>query len=264
VATIDNGWITIRLRVPVMPPGPKPAVIGALPDPETLLAAGLVVVTYGINWHLLAGLVPPNPAPPKNTVGVWLLASPTPQTIGKAYLDLIAHDATQVIPKVVDYLGTVPDVDPARIGIVGSSTLGFTALQAVATDRRLAAAAILVACGDYHTFLHLSSLAMNGQPLDLDPDYERWLRANEPIGRPERLVHAALLMVNGTDDPAVPSPCAVETAGVLRTAYARAGVPDRFRFVLVPGGGHNLGSEAGHEVLAWWYRWLVRTAANGP
>jgi alpha-beta hydrolase superfamily lysophospholipase len=104
---------------------------------------------------------------------------------------------------------------------------------------------------------------MDGKPLDLDPDYERWLRENEPIARPERLVQTAILMVNGTDDAAVPSACAVETAGILRTAYARAGMPERFRFVLVPGAGHNLGSEAGHEVLAWWYRWLLRPSPFG-
>jgi alpha-beta hydrolase superfamily lysophospholipase len=250
----------VRLRIPPAPAGGRrPAVIGALPDPDAAVAAGIVVATYRVNWHLLAGLRGPNPKPPPpNVVGVWLLASPSPRTIGQAYLGLIAHDATHVIPRIVDHLEAQPEVDPARIAVAGISTSGFMALQAVAAEPRLAAAAAVVACGDYHAFLHLSNLAMNGQPLDLDPDYARWLRANEPVAHPARLVHAAVLMVNGADDPAVPAACSIETARTLARAYARAGAPERFRFVLVPGAGHNLGGRAPYEVLAWWYRWLLR------
>ena len=256
--TIEKGWITVRLQLAPGPAGRRPAVIGSVPDPEALVAAGAALVTYQVNWDLLAPLKPPEPVPPPaNTVGVWLLASPTPRTVGKAYLQLIANDATRTIPEVVDYLATVPEVDPARIGVAGVSTTGFTALQAVAADPRLVAATVLVACGDYHTFLHLSDLAMNGAPLDLDPAYDRWLRTQEPVAHPARLVHAAVLMVNGADDAAVPTACASETARILRRAYARAGVTERFRFVLLPGAGHDLGELAAHEVLAWWYRWLL-------
>jgi hypothetical protein len=254
--TLEGGTITVRVRIPSAPPGPKPAVLGTLADPATLLASGIVVVTYGFNWNLIAAKLPPPPAPPKNTVGLWLLAAPSPKTIGTGYLHLIAHDATLVIPRVLDHLAGVPEVDPTRIAIAGSSTVGFTALQAVAADRRLAAAVVAVACGDYHRFLHRSSLAMNGRPLDLEPRYDRWLRQNEPVAHPDRLVHAALLMVNGADDPAVPAVCATETARVFAAAYAAAGVPERFRFLLVPGGGHVLGDRVPYEELAWWYRWL--------
>jgi len=73
-ATIDNGWITVRLQIPPTPAGRKPAVIGSVPDPDALLAAGAIVVGYKIHWDLLSGLQPPGPpAPPaENTVGVWL------------------------------------------------------------------------------------------------------------------------------------------------------------------------------------------------
>ncbi len=257
---IDGRWITARIEIPATPPGPKPVVIAPTADADVLLAAGTILVTYSVNWHLLAGLAPPEPAPPppENTVGVWLLASPTPKTIGKVFLTLIDYNARQAIPKVIDHLVTMPEVDPARIGVAGNSTNGFTALEAAAADPRIAAAAVVVACGDYHSFLHLSSLAMNGKPLDLDPAYDAWLREREPIRRPDRLVHSAVLMVNGADDVAVPAPCATRTARALRAAYRRAHVPERFRFVLIPGSSHNLDERAAHEVLAWWWRWLLR------
>src|SRR5437016_6167520 len=190
-------------------------------------------------------------------LAVWLVASPTPKTIGKSYLTFVAYDANEAIPKVLDYLATLPDVDPARTGIGGTSTSGFVALQAIAVDRRLIGAAVVSACGDYHRFLHLSNLAMNGHPLDLDPAYDAWLRTQEPIRHPESLVHAALLMVNGAEDRAVPLSCAEATARTLQRAYVRRRLARRFRFVVVPSVGHVLGPRATDATMAWWRRVLA-------
>jgi dipeptidyl aminopeptidase/acylaminoacyl peptidase len=155
----------------------------------------------------------------------------------------------------------VPEVDPRRVGLVGSSTHGFVALEA-AVDPRITAVAAVAACGDYHGFLHRSSLAMNGAPLDLDPTYAAWLRDQEPVTRAGELTHAAILLINGADDAAVPASCARATADVLRRAYERAHAAERFRFLLVPGAGHNdLGPLAREQMLAWLLRWLA--AAGG-
>jgi hypothetical protein len=260
VVDIAKGFITVRLQVPAAPAGPKPAVISLLGENETLLAGGMVVVTYRLNWELLKGLRPaPDPAAPpapKNTVGAWLLASPTPKTVGQGYFGLIAANA-DAVSTVIDYLDSVPDVDPARIAIGGTSTGGFIALEATAAEARIKAAVILAACGDFHGFLHLSSLGMQGEPLDLDPTYDRRLREREPIRHPARLTHAALLLVCGTDDVAIPISCARDTARTFASAYRHAGVPERFRFVPVEGAGHNdVGERARGEALAWLQRWL--------
>jgi predicted esterase len=261
---LAGGFITARLEIPRTPAGPKPAIISPATERDAVLAAGAVVVTYRVNWGLLKGLAPPPPpdSPPKpapsNTVGAWLLAAPSAKTVGKGYFDLIAYNANSAVPTVVDHLVTVPEIDPTRIGIGGRSTGGITALQAVAAEPRLAAAAVTVACGDYRCFLHRSTLGMKGAPLDLDPAYAAKLDEVDPIRHPERLAHAALLMVNGADDLAVPLPCAERTTVVLRKAYARAGTPERFRSVVFQGEGHNLDARADQEVLAWWYRWLLR------
>src|SRR5437016_27036 len=255
--SLEGGFLTVHVAVPSGPGGRKPAVIAPPGDHEALLAAGIVAVSYRVHWEFLRALAPPEPPATENRVGVWLLASPTPKTIGKSYLTFVAYDANEAIPKVLDYLATLPDVDPARTGIGGTSTSGFVALQAIAVDRRLIGAAVVSACGDYHRFLHLSNLAMNGHPLHLDPAYDAWLRTQEPIRHPESLVHAALLMVNGAEDRAVPLSCAEATARTFRRAYARRRLSRRFRFVVVPGMGHVLDARATDATMAWWRQVLA-------
>src|SRR2546427_413346 len=169
----------------------------------------------------LAPPPPPEPAAPpapKNTVGAWLLASPTPKTVGQGYFGLIAANA-DAVSTVIDYLGTVPDVDPARIAIGGTSTGGFIALEATAADARIRAALIIAACGDYHRFLHLSSLGMKGEPLDLDPAYHKRLREWEPPRHAARPTPPALLLVSGPEDLALPISRARATTPLVASSY---------------------------------------------
>lgn len=285
---IENGFVGITLEIPREPPGPKPAVIAFLDGRERLHEAGWVTVQYQIHWETLSGLAPkqdapaappapaesppagsqpvpgvpaagaaaapPTPAP--RMWGKWLLASPARETVGKGYFELIDLQASYVIPRVLDALAGVPEVDGSRLAVVGTSTTGFVALQA-ARDRRLRAAVSLVASGDYPCFLERSTLAMDGEPLVLDPAYRRFLLARDPARHPRRLVHAAVLMVNGREDAAIPYACAQVTAERFAAAFARAGVPERLR-VVVQDGGHNLGPEASFEALAWLHRWIGR------
>jgi dienelactone hydrolase len=237
-------------------------VISLLGERDVLLGAGFAVVTFTVHWELLRGLapapLPPEPAPaPAPGVGVWLLASPTAGTVGQRYFGLVAAQV-KTIRRVLDHLQTSPLVDASRIGIAGSSTNGFAALEATAGDPRIRASAVVAACGDYHRFLELSSLAMRGAPLTLDPSYSHELRMREPIRHPDRLLHAAVLLVNGAADVAVPPACARETADALQRAYTDAGVPERFHFVLVEGAAHSqLGPRARDEAVAWFARWLA-------
>ena len=260
-----GGFVQLRLDIPASPPGPKPTVVSLVDGREQLLEMGMVVASYRQNWEPLKARAPPPPPepPPKNTVGVWLLAAPTPKTVGKGWFAMISLDAESILPQVLAYLATLPEVDASRIGIIGSSTKGFAVMR-TAADSRIAAAVVLAACGDYHTFLHLSPLAMNGAPLDLDARYDAQLRRLEPIRHPARFTHAAILMMNGTADAAVPIECARSTARAFERAYASAGVPERFRFVEVGGAGHNdLGAGTPAEVGAWLHRWLRPLAPPG-
>jgi len=262
---LQQGFLEVRVEAPDDPPGPKPTVLSYVEEFRVpLLEAGFVVVSYALHWELLGGLAKPQPAsapppgdapPAAKPVGKWLLASPSPAVIGKGYLGLIDGNARSTIPQVLDALATDPDVDPKRIGILGFSTNGFTALHAGSLNPRLRAVVAIAACGDYHTFLHHSTLAMNGEPLALAPDYDQWLREVEPMRHPLRLVHAAVLMVNGRADLPIPIACAESTARALRKAYAAVRRPDAFRFVVIDE-GHVMGSRAKREAMDWLGRWL--------
>ncbi len=256
--TLDNGAITVRLEIPPAPAGPKPAILSNLNEGPRMRAEGVVIVTYTIDWTRLKGAPPPVVDKGDHPVGKWVLAASTPATLGQQYLEQIAATATLVIPRVLDYLETVPEVDGSRLAITGASTNGFIALQAVAADKRLGVASVAAACGDYHTFLRLSAMGMEGAPLALDPAYERWLRAQEVINHPRQVVHAALLMVNRAKDPLVPIACADETNAVLARAYAASGHRDRYRYVRVEDAeGHGLGPREDAENLAWLRQWLL-------
>jgi fermentation-respiration switch protein FrsA (DUF1100 family) len=278
--SLQRGFITGVLKIPVLPRGPKPAILRPMVSHDLLLARGIVVVQFQTNWQMLASLarpeseleggVPPAAVPGSQaesespTVGRWLLAAPRAGLVGRDYFNYIAVEASKIVPEVLDHLESVPEVDPRRIAIGGSSTTGFVALEALVQEPRLSAAAIRVACGDYHAFLRESSLALDGEPrwlvdgkLVLDDDYEAGLREREPVRFADRLPPRPLLLLNGALDRAVPVACARETARAFGDAYARHGETDRFRFVLYEDRPHDLGQDADREILAWWEHWLL-------
>jgi hypothetical protein len=202
---LADGAVSVRLDIPFSPPGRKPTILG---DTHALMNAGFVAVSYTVNWQRVSGAKPPA-TPSADTVGKWVLASPSAGVLGERYLRDIAATATTYVPLILDWLESVPEVDPERFGIAGSSTNGFVALQAVAADRRLRAAVAVTACGDYHTFLRDSAMGMRGEPLRLDAAYARWIRDQEIIHHPERMTHAAVLMINQDGDELFPVACAV-------------------------------------------------------
>lgn len=270
--SLQGGFITGTLRIPSLPAGPRPVVLQPVVDAEELLARGIAVVRYQMNWQMLAGLEPerpaeqaqqPSPAEPAESVGRWLLAAPRPGIVGREYFGLIAAEARRIVPLVMDRLEDEPGIDPSRVAIAGSSTRGFVALEALVEEPRLAAGVVRVACGDYHAFLRSSSLALDDDErwlvdgeLSLDEAYETRLRGQEPIRSADRFPPRPLLMLNGARDDAVPPACARATARELERAYREAGAPERFRFVLYEDRGHDLGPGAAAEILAWWERWL--------
>ena len=99
-------------------------------------------------------------------------------------------------------------------------------------------------------------MGMKGAPLALDPAYERWISSQEIIRNPRPVVHTALLMLNRVGDRLVPIACADETAKVLTPAYARAGAPERFRYLREDLAGHEVGADERRELLAWFQQWL--------
>jgi len=260
-ARLLNGLVIVRVEIPPAPDGAKPTVIALLGDTHELLRAGFIAVTYTVYWDFLR---PPAPTPKAgHSVGTWVLASPSAEVLGQSYLRDVARNATEVVPAIVEWLTTQPEVDATRLGMVGASTNGFVALQAAAVEPRLRAVVAIAASADYECFLRHSSMGMQGKPLTLAPAYAEWLRAQDVTRMPQRLVHSALLMLNRTGDKLIPFACAEATARALSEAYARAGAPDRFHFVSFDIEGHGIGPQESQATLDWLRRWL-QTPAPQP
>ena len=119
--SLQNGFITVRVALPADTTAPVPAVLTLLGEEESLRARGIAAVSFKEHWELLRDLTPP-PAPPSRSWGKWMLASPSPHTVGQGYFQLIAASATGTIPQVLDWLADVPEIDMRRVGIVGTST----------------------------------------------------------------------------------------------------------------------------------------------
>ena len=254
-AELAGGVVTVRAEFPASRPGRRPAVIALLGNIRALTDAGFVAVTYKIHWEQLRQ-GEPTAAPSDRAVGRWVLASPSASVLGERYLRDVVAAAGVHVPAVIDWMVAQPEIDAARLGMVGGSTNGFIALGAAAADRRLRAVVAIAACGDFPLFLSGSSMGMAGAPLSLAPAYAEWIAANQVVAHPERLVHAAVLMANRTGDPLIPIACADETARVLAAAYAHAGAAERFRYERLAGEGHGLSDDEARLTLAWLRRWL--------
>lgn len=261
---LANGFITLQIRLRVGLSGPRPVVVSPVTDDAWLLDEGAMLVTYTVHWEQLRGFLKDKPPPPPGkTYGKWLLASVDPGKVGAGYFGFIDYAAREAVPKVLDYVLTQPEADPNRVAIAGHSTVGFTALQAIAIEPRVRAATVLNACGDYHTFLRDSNLGLDGKdPLALQPEYDAWLSAREPIQHPERLTHTALLMINGTADPTVPYSCAETTYAAFARAYRHHGGRRRFKTVTLQAATHEISTAARDAMRAWWRRWLLDRRAK--
>jgi hypothetical protein len=247
-ANLGNG-ITVRLEIPITAATPMPAVIAQIAESAELRAAGMIAVSFS-DWRGA-------PSPPASALpaGKLFLASPSAGVLGRHYLETIAVTGTDTIPRVVDYLTHVPEIDARRLGITGASTNGFSALQAAAVEPRLSVVVAAYTCGDYLRFLQDSSMGMEGAPLALDPSYAAWIHEQQPIDHADRLVHAAILLIAGAQDTIIPFSCAESTAKVLEQAYGAARAPERFRFVTVDK-GHGLDANDQREAMAWLVRWM--------
>ena len=144
----------------------------------------------------------------------------------------------------LDFLSIQPDVDPGRLGALGTSMGGFTVAQVAATDERLEAVALLGAPHDQDEVTRWENRRYG--PLSEIPALwamERGgLPRNErpPIDEINDISPRAVLVVGGSDDHLV-------TPDFTRRLFDAAGQPKDL--VLIDNAGHGDYLEAGGDAF---------------
>jgi uncharacterized protein len=150
-----------------------------------------------------------------------------------ALREVVTSTAAEV-PGLLDLLHARAWAHPGRVGIAGVSLGGFVAYRAAVADRRIAAAACLLASPDWGD----------------DPA--------SPFANLDRLWPLALLSVVASEDGMVPASAARRLHAALAPRYAAE--PERLRLVELAGERHHLSDAAWNraqaEADAWFERFL--------
>ena len=138
--------------------------------------------------------------------------------------------------EVLAWVSSQKDLDPARIGVVGTSMGGAVALA--------------VACGDHSPAPKVAVALMPSAPGPGSSIRQEAAYAPEP----EQGFPTAVMIVHGTDDRTTPYPNARTFYDGLVPHYSAA--PERLRFVDMPGEDHKVGAYWIEETLSWLGRFL--------
>lgn len=122
--------------------------------------------------------------------------------------------------RALDYLETRPEVDAARIAVMGISGGGLTALWAAGLDTRIRAA---IVSGYFNTFA-ASILAMNHCVDNYVPGVQNLVEMPDLAGL---VAPRALFVESGERDPIFPLPAFEHAVARAREIYAAFDAPDR-------------------------------------
>jgi poly(3-hydroxybutyrate) depolymerase len=189
------------------------------------------------------------------------------------------YDTIWDVIRLVDYLETRPDVDGARIGLMGYSKGGMETYLTAAIEPRIAAAVPLIGVQSFRFGLEndawqsrVESIqeAVDGAARDdglstVTVDFVRKFYDRvvpgiyDDLDGPAMLPAIAprpLMAVNSDDDPRTPLPGVEAAARAAAAAYARMGAADRFVLRIQKGAGHRVTAESETAAVAWMVRWL--------
>ena len=174
--------------------------------------------------------------PTRRAVPQWLYFD---QRFAHSYV-LGAQRAIADSRPVMDYLVSRGDVQPEKIGWLGSSSTGIPGLAVATQGPRLAAVVAFVSTGAYRQWFDTwqPNGLWRGQTNSLWPETEALLKEYDPILHASTLFPTAVLMVSGGEDKVV-DPKTARAFVASRAALLQAD-PDRLRLVVYEGFGHNL------------------------
>jgi dienelactone hydrolase len=189
------------------------------------------------------------------------------------------YDSVWDIMRLVDYLQTRDDVDPARIGLTGISKGGIETYLTAAVDPRITVAvpfigvqsfAWALANHDWQGRIGTIQDAFNTAAKEsgvTQPDsafvqkfYDRVVpNIYTEYDGPQMLPLIAprpLLVINSDHDPNCPLPGVEAAAKAARSAYQTDGVPNHFALIIQENTGHAVKSESQRAAIDWFVQWL--------
>jgi len=187
------------------------------------------------------------------------------------------YDTVRDVMRLIDYLVTRDDVDPARIGIIGFSKGGTEAYLAAAADPRVAATVACIGLQSFRWALDhdawqsrigtiqaaVDAAAQDAGVTTVDAAFIRRFYARTNPGLIDRFDGPAMLpliaprpflAINGDTDPRTPVPGLELCATAARTAYRAAGAEENFTLTIQPNTGHKVNPDS----LLAAREWLVR------
>lgn len=181
--------------------------------------------------------------------------------------------------RTIDYLQTLPDVDPNRIGLMGISKGGIETWLAGAVDDRVKVAVPCIAVQSFRWSLEndrwqgrANTIAVPHRVTANDRGEEKVTKETcralwdkvipgmlDQFDCPSMLrLYAGrpLLIINGETDPNCPLGGARVAFASAEAAYKAAGASDKLKIDVAKGKGHTVTDEQKALILDWFARWL--------
>jgi dienelactone hydrolase len=189
------------------------------------------------------------------------------------------YDTVWDVMRLIDYLDTRPDVDPARIGLMGISKGGIETYMTAAMDERVAVAIPCIGLESFQWALDhndwqvristvqgaFDRIAREAGVLNPDSEFVRRFYARIVPGIDGEFDGPALvklisprplLAINGDSDGHTPLPGLQLCIDSAHAAYHAAGAEDHFAFRIEPHTAHKVNPDAQAAAVDWLARWL--------
>jgi dienelactone hydrolase len=153
------------------------------------------------------------------------------------------------VTRAVDYLVSRPDVDPARIGMIGHSLGACETWWSMALEPRIKVGAASCGVTSYRAVLAAERYHNFGWYV---PGILKWGDQPEVVSM---IAPRPFLALAGAEDSGFPIEGAKEVMARAGMLYRRLGVPDALALFESPG-GHEFTDEMRHKAYLWFDKWL--------